>query len=390
MKNEVMELTRPLFYVGDELHFAKLKKVKAEMVKRGFNGLMFILPEAVRYFTDLYTMGPRPFWEYNYIAFLTREDVVLCYTSGSDDYRVSHIRELVTEVRKIPGFPKWVGPLERLIVDYGIQKGKIGVDVFPFELFLGLSKKFPGIQFETASDIWKDLTAIKHPLEVEFVRKGIKIAEIGMSVAIDSLKEGKTEIEVAAEAEYAMKRESDGSEISPFLSIVNVTGTPQRASTPTKLKGGVPVYIDLGAVYRGYTGEFGRTSIIGKPTERQKEAFQVVLESLRSAVDAVKPGVKCSEIDKRTREVLRNAGFGNYVHTRATGHQLGYGLHSEPLVGPDVDEEIKENMIINLEPRLTFHDEPEPWRIQLEDTVLVTKDGSEYMTSFEYDSRFFS
>jgi Xaa-Pro aminopeptidase len=78
------------------------------------------------------------------------------------------------------------------------------------------------------------------------------------------------------------------------------------------------------------------------------------------------------------------------VHTRATGHQLGYGLHSEPLVGPGVDEEIKENMIINLEPRLTFHDETEPWRIQLEDTVLVTKDGSEYMTLFEYDSRFFS
>lgn len=380
----------PVFYVGDELHFAKLKKARAVMSKRGFDALLFILPEAVRYFTDLYTLGPRPFWEYSYIAFLTKEEVVLCYTSGTDDYRVSQIRDLVTEVRRIPKFEKWPETIGKLLIDYGIQKGKIGVDILPFQLFLGLSKKLPGIEFESASDIWKELTAIKHPLEIELVRRAIKIAEIGMRTAIDSLQEGKTEIEIAAEAEYAMKREPDGSEISPFLPIVSITGTPERAPTPAKLKAGFPVIVDLGAVYRGYTGEFGRTSIVGMPTKRQKEAFQTILKSLQSAVDLIKPGVKCSDVDNRAREVLLDAGFGKYIYTRATGHQLGYGLHSEPLIEPDVDEEIKENMIINLEPRLVFDDEPEPWRVHVEDTILVTKDGHEYITAFEYDPRFLS
>jgi Xaa-Pro aminopeptidase len=387
----MMKLNRPVFYPGDELHFAKLEKARAAMSKRTLDGALFLLPEAVRYFTDLYTLGPRVFWEYQYFALLTKKEVVLCYTSGMDDFRASKIKDLVTEARRVPKFEKWPVAIEKLLIDYGIQKGRICVDLLPFELFVALSKTMPGIRFESASDMWSELTSIKHPLEIEIIRRAIKIAEIGMRSAIDSLRENKTEMEIAAEAEYAMKREPDGSEISPFVPVIQGSGIYlERASTSAKLKAEIPVYIDLGAVYRGYTGEFGRTSMIGTPTKRQKEAVQALLKSLESSINIVKPGIKCSEIDKKAREVLRDAGFGEYTHRRATGHQLGYGLHSEPLIGPGVDEEIKENMIINLEPALIFPDDPEPWRVALEDTVLVTKDGYKYVTNFEYDSRFLS
>lgn len=390
MNSDTMRRTRPLFFAGDELHFAKLEKARAVMSKWDFDALVFILPEAVRYLSDIYTLGPRVFWEYSYLVFLTKKEIILCYTSGSDDYRVSQIKDLVTGVRRFPKFEKWPEVIEKLLVDHGIQKAKIGVDVFPFELYVELHKRLPDIEFQSASGIWKEFTAVKHPLEIALIRRAIEIAEIGMKSAVDGLREGRTELSVAMEAEYAMKRESDGSEISPFIPIVSITGTPERAPTPAILKSGLPIMIDLGAVYRGYTGEFGRTTIIGVPNSKQKEAFQAVLKSVKSAFALVRPGVKCSDIDKKARDVLAEAGFGKYMHTRATGHQLGYGLHSDPLIGPEVDEEIQENMIINLEPRLVFNDESQPWKIHIEDTALVTRDGYEYLTSFIHDPKFLS
>ena len=95
----------------------------------------------------------------------------------------------------------------------------------------------------------------------------------------------------------------------------------------------------------------------------------------------------CHEIDKRARDVIADAGWAAYLYKGNTGHQLGYGLHGDPLVHTGVDFEIVENMVMCLEPRIVLPDRPDIGGAHLENVVLVTKDGSEQINRTPYDER---
>jgi Xaa-Pro aminopeptidase len=75
------------------------------------------------------------------------------------------------------------------------------------------------------------------------------------------------------------------------------------------------------------------------------------------------------------------------MHRWATGHQLGYGLHGDPLIGPEIRDELVPNMIFNLEPRVTLFDQPDIGGVILEDTVQITSKGHKVLTKFEYDEK---
>src|SRR5699024_1794439 len=133
----------------------------------------------------------------------------------------------------------------------------------------------------------------------------------------------------------------------------------------------------IGSVWRGYTGDLGRTICLGEPSKIQKEIYQVDHQALQEAIKAVKPGVTCGDIDSVARQVIRDAGYGKYEHKFSTGHQLGYGLHGEPSINKNVDYPLKPGMVLSIEPRITFHDRPSLGGVHLEDAVLVTENGYE-------------
>ena len=83
--------------------------------------------------------------------------------------------------------------------------------------------------------------------------------------------------------------------------------------------------------------------------------------------------------------MIKDAGWGAYLYTGNTGHQLGYGLHGEPLVHRNVDFEVVENMVMCLEPRIVLPDRPDIGGAHLEDVVRVTADGCEQLNDTPYD-----
>ena len=101
----------------------------------------------------------------------------------------------------------------------------------------------------------------------------------------------------------------------------------------------------------------------------------------------VKPGVTCHQIDARAREVITSEGWGKYLYSSNTGHQLGYGLHGDPLVHKNVDFEVVENMVMCLEPRIVLPDRPDIGGAHLEDVVVVTKTGHEQLNTTPHDER---
>jgi Xaa-Pro aminopeptidase len=275
-----------------------------------------------------------------------------------------------------------------MIADYGLANGRIGTDLMPFMVHEGLKQRFPAIAFANAGAIWAKLTAIKHPLEIALIREAVRVADLGATAAIAAVKPGVSEHAVAAEAVYAMRKH--GSEFEPFIPLV-ASGTNtsmfERVATEKAIRAGEMVILDIGAVVRGYTGDLGRTMICGDPTPEQRAIYQATHLALEEAKKIVRPGVTCHQIDQRARAVIADAGWGKYLYSGNTGHQLGYGLHGDPLVHKNIDFLVVENMVMCLEPRIVLHDRPDIGGAHLEDVVVVTKDGCEQINTTPHDEK---
>ena len=379
---------KPVFYSGDELHRIKRDRLQEEIARSGLDALMFFKAEAVRYITDFYVKGFRPFTEPEYVVLAAKGRApAVGYVSGSDDLRI-RFKSDIADARKLPAVSDWAATLGDMIEDYGLGRGRIGTDLMPFMVYEGLKRRLPVIEFVDAGGIWAKLTAIKHPQEIELIRNAVRVADLGVKVAIDAVRPGVSEHAVSAEAIYTMRKH--GSEFEPFIPLVASgynTSMFERVATEKTIRSGEMVILDIGAVVRGYTGDLGRTVICGEPTAEQQAVYRATYLALQEAKKVVRPGVTCHTIDQRAREVIRESGFGQYLYSGNTGHQLGYGLHGEPLIHQNVDFEVAENMVMCLEPRIVLPDRPDIGGAHLEDVVRVTPKGHEQLNRTPYDAR---
>lgn len=378
----------PIFYAGDELHAVKQRLVQEARAAAGLDAFLFFKAEAVRYITDFYVKGFRPFMEPEYVVLVAKgRPPAVGYVSGSDDLRI-RFKSDIGDARRLPGLSGWAGVIGEMIVDYGLDRARIGTDLMPFMVHEGLKRQFPAITFSDAGNIWSRLTAVKHPAEIALIRQAVRVADLGMGAAMAAVRSGISEHAVSAEAVYAMRRA--GSEFEPFIPLVASgynTSMFERVATEKVIASGEMVILDIGAVVRGYTGDLGRTVVCGEPTAEQKAIYRATHLALEEAKKAIRPGVTCHEVDARAREVIESEGWGRYLYSGNTGHQLGYGLHGDPLIHKGVDFEIVENMVICLEPRIVLPDRPDIGGAHLEDVVVVTCDGCEQINQSPHDER---
>jgi Xaa-Pro aminopeptidase len=378
----------PIFYAGDELHAIKQRRVQEACAAAGLDALLLFKAEAVRYITDFYVKGFRPFMEPEYVVLVAQgHPPAVGYVSGSDDLRI-RFKSDIEDARRLPGLSGWAGVIGGMIADYGLDTARIGTDLMPFMVHEGLKRQFPAVTFSDAGGIWSRLTAVKHPAEIALIRHAVGVADLGMRAAMAAVRPGISEHAVSAEAVYAMRRA--GSEFEPFIPLVASgynTSMFERVATEKIIAPGEMVILDIGAVVRGYTGDLGRTVICGEPTPEQKAIYRATRLALEEAKKAIRPGVTCHEVDARAREVIESEGWGRYLYSGNTGHQLGYGLHGDPLVHKGVDFEIVENMVMCLEPRIVLPDRPDIGGAHLEDVVVVTRDGCEQVNQSPHDER---
>jgi Xaa-Pro aminopeptidase len=378
----------PLFYCGDELQAAKLAAVQEALARHDLDALLLLKHDAVRYVTGFYAKGYRPFLEFDYLALVPLEGLPVLGTSLSGEEPRARLRSRSADVVTLPGVRGWAGAIAALLRQHGLAGARVGFDLLPHFLWSEIREQLPRLELVEASAIWTEITSVKLPGEVALLREALRVAQTGMQAALDVLAPGRAEIEIAAEAEYAMRRA--GSEMTPFISVVasgENAAVWERVATERRIGEGEMVILDFGCVYRGYTGDFARTTVVGDPSPAQRRLYGAAHRALQEAIAASRPGLLCSAIDTLAREVLRDEGLERYVAPWPIGHQLGYGLHGSPVIGPGVDVPLQAGMVVNIEPALNTPDDPAIGGVELEDTVLVTDTGSERLTDFPYDNR---
>lgn len=217
-----------------------------------------------------------------------------------------------------------------------------------------------------------DIRIIKDETECEKIQKAQQIAEKAYLEVLNFLKPGVTEKEISARLEYLMKL--GGAEQVSF-DLITITGKK------TSLPHGVPsdnlifegdfFTFDFGAIFEGYHSDTTRTVAIKSANEEMKEIYNIVLKAQLAAFDKIKAGVLCSEVDKTARDIIANAGYGEYFG-HSTGHGVGLNIHESPTVSLRSDVELKPGMVITDEPGIYL---PNKFGVRIEDMVCVTENG---------------
>ena len=243
--------------------------------------------------------------------------------------------------------------------------------------YIRLRDSLPQASLQPLSSRFEFLRAVKDDQEVGEIREAIRVAEKALTDLMSLIKPGVTETELAIELEYRMRRGGAGK-----LSFDTIVATGPDAALPHATPGrrrvaaGDFVMIDYGAVVNGYHSDETRTFCVGSPSEKQREAYQLVLGAHDRAIGAIRAGVSCGEIDGIARSFLEEKGMGRYF-SHGTGHGVGLEIHESPRLSAGKSAILEAGMVVTIEPGVYF---PGEWGIRIEDMVLVGKDGCEVLT----------
>ena len=213
---------------------------------------------------------------------------------------------------------------------------------------------------------------IKTPDEILRIMKAAAMGDICFSHILEYIRPGMTELQVSDEIERTLM--SLGAEGLSFPTIcVSGVNTTQPHGEPTDkvIEDGDFVTMDFGAVVEGYCGDMTRTIAVGHVSEKQREVYDVVLRSQLAGLDACRAGVRCRDIDAVSRNIIDDAGYGEfYIH--GTGHGVGTEVHEAPTLNSRSDEILAEFMPVTVEPGIYI---PNEFGVRIEDLAIITEFG---------------
>lgn len=284
-----------------------------------------------------------------------------------------------TVVRHGPGM--WRDVVE-LLRREGLGRVALEAEYTTMSVHAALTELAPEIEWVSEIGKVEGLRVVKDADEVAALAEAARIASAALEHALAKVRPGVSELEVAVELEWQMRRL--GSEGLSFDTIV-VSGP--RGSLPHGKPGsrtiveGDLVTIDFGATFRGYHSDETVTVAVGDPGAEARRVYEIVAKAQAAGIEAVRPGVLASEVDRAARVLIEAEGFGEYFG-HSTGHGVGLEVHEAPWAAPrpGTDYRLEEGMTVTVEPGIYL---PEKLGVRLEDTLLVTSAGSRRLTGVD-------
>ncbi len=239
-----------------------------------------------------------------------------------------------------------------------------------------------GMSLKDAPPVVERARMVKDADELDRIRAAVKLGARIFDRAVEVLRPGVKEVEVAAEMELAARR--GGAEEMSFPTIIasgERSAFPHGRASDHAIAPGGFVVCDFGVILSGYCSDQTRTLWVGSVPKDARKAYDAVRDAQLAAIAAVKPGVKTGDVDAAARKLLQKAGFGRYF-THSTGHGVGLEIHEAPRVADGQKEILQPGMVITIEPGVYF---PGKWGIRIEDMVAVTASGCEILTPTSKD-----
>jgi len=382
-----------------EVEYGKrIERVREELVRRKLDALY--VTSGISFF---YLTG------YSYIA-TERPAALIIPVKGEIAFMGPQLEKdhiplktsLIKNIYTYPDYPGQKHPMDffaQFIVELGLANKKIGIDnlagasgIFGYR-GPPITEKLPKTKFVNAKDIIENMRQIKSQAEIELIRESAKWANLATSLLQEYIEPGRWDVDVSMAASYEasliMKKTLGPSYVQSHWALAPVialfrgqvgemSAIPHSIGTGRYIKEGDVLIGEAAADIGGYSCELERTMIVGKPSEKQKKYFKVMLEAQEAALKAFKPGAKCSDVDKAAAKVFQKRGLTSLVRHH-TGHGLGLEGHEPPWLDVGDETVMKPGMVFSCEPGIY---EPGFAGFRHSDTVLITEDGMEVLTYY--------
>ncbi|MGA9773406.1 MAG: Xaa-Pro peptidase family protein [Blastocatellia bacterium] len=265
-----------------------------------------------------------------------------------------------------------------ILKDRGIATGRLGIEeTVNYRFSDGIAKAAPALKLASADPVTARCRRVKSAHEIELMRLANQLTLKAYEIALKSLGEGMTHFELGAK--IAAAHQQLGAQGGALVLFGQYSALPHGTVTPQKLREGDIVLIDGGCDVLGYKSDITRTTVFGKPGERQRKLWEIEKRAQAAALKAARPGAACEDVDAAARKVIVDAGFGpGYKYfTHRVGHGIGMDGHEWTYL-------VRGNKT-KLEPGMTFSDEPGiyipgEFGVRLEDIMVITETGAELLT----------
>jgi len=265
-----------------------------------------------------------------------------------------------------------------------IKKNNVCTDCQNYSIMMSLKKSIPKIKSST--EPFYNSRIIKDEKEIQILKKASKIIDEMFQLCSKKMKVGQKESELQTILmTYAMEQEMFDTGYKSTLNPLIIAGGPNGALphaqvTQRKFKKGDLVVADLTLRYKGYVSDATRTFALGKISSKANEVYEIVKESQKLGLKAVKPDVYCKDVDLACRKYIEEKNYGQYfIHS--TGHGIGLEVHELPCISYKSNTKLKENMAITVEPGIYIENK---FGIRIEDSLIV-KDQPIIMHKFTKD-----
>jgi Xaa-Pro dipeptidase len=262
--------------------------------------------------------------------------------------------------------------------EYGLGSGPVGMEektIFAYSD--GVMKSNASMHVVNATPITAGCRARKSPAELALMKLANSITLEAYRAAWQSVREGMTNREFAALIEAGFERQGYPGNVS--VQVGEFSALPHGSPRPQPIREGTIVMMDDGCTVEGYVSDITRTVVLGKPTDRMRKVWDIVLKAQSAALAAAKPGVACESVDAAARKVIEDAGYGpGYTYfTHRLGHGIGMDGHEWPYLVRGNKQKIM--------PGMTFSDEPGiyirgDFGVRHEDDMYITENGAELFT----------
>jgi Xaa-Pro aminopeptidase len=229
-----------------------------------------------------------------------------------------------------------------------------------------------GVELIPTTDEVEGLRRSKDPEERRALQEAQAVADQAFERITGKLSEGVTEREVALELDTTMRGlGAEGVAFDTILAFGESAAEPHHRPTDRPLSRGDVVKIDFGCVMEGYHSDMTRTVAFGEPDGRIRDVYELVRRAQQAGVDAVRPDAPCGDVDRATRDPIKEAGYGDqYGH--GAGHGVGLEIHEAPWLRPGGEDRLAEGVVVTVEPGIYLEG---LGGVRIEDMVEVAADG---------------
>ncbi len=245
-----------------------------------------------------------------------------------------------------------------------------------FQFTYGVTN-LPAVKVVDGTPVTAGCRMVKDAHELALMRHASAVTLKAYEAAWKSLREGMTQDEFGRLVSQAHSRL--GYSGSAGVQVGKFSALPHGSATPQVIREGSILLIDGGCKVEGYSSDISRTFVLGRPTQKMKDVFEIEFRAQTAALRAARPGLPCEAVDAAARKVIVDAGYGpDYMYfSHRVGHGMGMDGHEWPYL-------VRGNTRL-LEPGMVFSDEPGiyipgEFGIRLEDDMVITETGAELFT----------